>query len=65
MGTVDRIIRILIAAVIIFLFQTEVITGTWGYVLTGIAVIFVLTSLVGVCPLYSVFKINTGSVKKT
>ncbi|OQP61933.1 hypothetical protein A3860_30010 [Niastella vici] len=64
MGIADRMIRILIAAVVVILFLTNIITGTWGYVLIGIAVIFVLTSLVGVCPLYSLLGINTRTIRK-
>ena len=64
MGNADRIIRVLIAAVIAILFINNTITGTLAYVLLGIAGIFVLTSLVGSCPLYSLFGINSCPVKK-
>jgi len=59
MGNADRIIRILIAVVIAVLYFTEVITGTPGIVLLILAGIFVLTSLVRVCPLYMPFGIRT------
>lgn len=59
MGSVDRIIRILIAAVIAVLFFTKVITGTLGIVLLVLAGIFLLTSLVSFCPLYVLFGIKT------
>ncbi|OSZ77063.1 hypothetical protein CAP36_11615 [Chitinophagaceae bacterium IBVUCB2] len=64
MGNTDRIIRVLAAIVIAVLYFTNSITGTLGYVLLGIAGIFLLTSLVGSCPLYSLFGINTCQVKK-
>ncbi|MDA8410111.1 MAG: DUF2892 domain-containing protein [Treponema sp.] len=64
MGTVDRIIRILLAVVIAILFFTNQITGVAAIVLGIIAIIFVLTSLVSFCPLYLPFKINTGAKKK-
>ena len=64
MGTVDRIIRILLAVVIAILFFTNQITGVAAIVLGIIAIIFVLTSLVSFCPLYLLFKINTGAKKK-
>lgn len=64
MGITDRLIRILIAATLIVLFISQVITGVWGFVLLAIGVIFTLTSVVGVCPLYSVFGINTRRLKK-
>jgi hypothetical protein len=58
-GNVDRIIRLLIAAVIAFLYFTNVITGTLGLVLLVLAAIFVLTSFVGFCPIYALLGINT------
>ena len=55
MGTADKVIRILIAALIAVLFFTDVISGTLGIVLLILAGIFVLTSLVSFCPLYTIF----------
>ena len=60
-GTIDRVIRILIAAVIAILYFTNVITGIVGIVLLGLGGVFVLTSLVGICPLYLPVGINTTS----
>ena len=65
MGNTDRIIRVLIAAVIAALYFTNTITGTLAYVLLAVGAIFLLTSFIGSCPLYSVFGINTCKVKKT
>ena len=64
MGNADRVIRILAAAVIAVLYFTGNISGTLAYVLLGVGAIFLLTSLVGSCPLYSVFGMNTCRVKK-
>lgn len=55
MGTADKIIRILIAALIAVLFFTDVISGTLGIILLILAGIFLLTSLVSFCPLYTIF----------
>jgi uncharacterized membrane protein YcaP (DUF421 family) len=52
MGTFDRIIRIIIAAVIAVLFFTNQITGTPGIVLIILAAVFLLTSFISFCPLY-------------
>jgi len=60
MGTVDKVIRILVAVVIAILFYTQVITGTLGIVLLVLAVIFVITSFISFCPLYLPLGINTG-----
>ena len=59
MGTADRIIRVIIAAVIAVLFFTDVIQGTLGIILLILAGVFVLTSLVGFCPLYAPFGLRT------
>jgi len=60
MGTVDKVIRILVAVVIAVLFYTQVITGTLGIVLLVLAAVFVITSLISFCPLYLPFGLNTG-----
>ncbi|MEI6884884.1 MAG: DUF2892 domain-containing protein [Bacteroidota bacterium] len=59
MGTIDKVIRILIAVVIAILFFTKIIEGVLGIVLLVLAAVFVLTSLLGFCPLYAPLKINT------
>ncbi|RDY62003.1 YgaP family membrane protein [Flagellimonas nanhaiensis] len=64
MGSADRIIRVLIAAVVAVLYFTNVITGTLGIVLLALAAVFLLTSLVSFCPLYAPFGIKTCSTKK-
>jgi len=63
MGTIDKVIRILIAVVIAILFFTKVIVGTLGIVLLVLAAVFVLTSLISFCPLYWPFGINTSNKK--
>jgi hypothetical protein len=60
MGTIDKVIRILIAIVFVALYFTNIVTGVWGIVLLVLASVFVLTSLVSFCPLYLPFGINTG-----
>ncbi len=59
MGSADRIIRLLLAVIIAVLYFTKQITGTAAIVLGVVAIIFVLTSLVGFCPLYVPFRIST------
>ncbi len=59
MGTADRVIRIIIAATVGVLFFTGVIPGTLGIVLLILAGVFVLTSLISFCPLYSLVGIRT------
>ena len=64
MGSADRAIRVLIAAVIATLYFMNVITGTLGIILLVLAGVFVVTSLVSFCPLYSIFGMSTCAVKK-
>ena len=64
MGRTDRIIRILIALVIAILYWQKIIDGTLAYVLLALAAIFVLTSFVSFCPLYSLVGLNTCKTKK-
>jgi len=64
MGTVDRIVRVIIAALIAVLYFTEIITGTTAIVLLILAGIFVLTSLISTCPLYLPFGIKTCKTEK-
>lgn len=62
-GGTDKLIRLVIAVIFVVLYLTGVVSGTLGYVLLGLAVVFVLTALVSFCPLYIPFKINTGKKK--
>ena len=59
MGSLDRILRIVVAAVIAVLYFMKVIDGTLAIILLALAGIFVLTSLISVCPLYLPFGIST------
>lgn len=63
MGSADRILRIIIAAVIAILYFTGTIEGTIGLVLLILAGVFVLTSLISFCPLYMPFGISTCKKK--
>jgi Protein of unknown function (DUF2892) len=58
-GSTDKIIRILLAIVFAALFFTGTVTGVLGYVLLALGAIFVLTSLVGFCPIYAVLGMST------
>lgn len=62
MGNADRIVRLLLAAVMVVLYFTNTITGTLGIVLLVLAGVFVLTSLISFCPLYTLIGLNTCKV---
>jgi len=59
MGSIDRIVRIILAAVFGLLYFNGAVTGTLGIILLVLGGVFVVTSLVGFCPLYKIFGLNT------
>jgi hypothetical protein len=59
MGTLDKVLRVAVAAVIAGLYLGNVISGTIAIVGLVVVVIFLLTSTIGFCPLYAVFGLNT------
>ncbi|MFA6152293.1 MAG: DUF2892 domain-containing protein [Chitinophagaceae bacterium] len=63
MGSADRVLRIIVSIIIAALYFSGQITGTTGIILLILAVIFVLTSLVGFCPLYKPFNFSTKKTK--
>lgn len=63
MGSIDKIVRIVLALVVAVLFFTNVLTGVLGIVLLVLAGVFVLTSLISFCPLYLPFGISTCKKK--
>ena len=60
MGTVDKVIRILIAVVLVVLYFTNVISGTLGIILLIVAGVFVVTSLLSFCPLYALLGLSSA-----
>jgi hypothetical protein len=59
MGTIDKAVRIIAALIIAGLYFAGLLSGTVAIVLLIIAVIFILTSFMGFCPLYYPFGIST------
>lgn len=64
MGTADQVIRLLVALAIGILYLTHVISGTVALVLGILAVVFIITTFAGFCPLYRIFGIHTLQRKK-
>ncbi|MFI5137834.1 MAG: DUF2892 domain-containing protein [Sphingobacteriales bacterium] len=62
MGTIDRLLRVLAAIAIIALYYFGTISGTLAIILLVVAGIFILTSFVSFCPLYTLFGIKTCKV---
>jgi hypothetical protein len=65
MGTIDRVIRILVAVVFAVLYFTNVVSGTIGIVLLVLAGVFILTSFISFCPLYIPFGLSTTKKEET
>jgi hypothetical protein len=59
MSDLDRIIRVVVAALFGYLYFGGIVTGTLGIVLVVLGVVFLFTSVVSFCPLYTIFKIST------
>lgn len=63
MGSADRIIRSIIALIFAGIYFGGILSGTIGLVLLAFAAIFLLTSFVSFCPLYTIFGIKTCKTK--
>jgi len=59
LSNTDRTVRIIIAAVLAYLYFSGIVTGILGIILLALGVILVLTGIVAFCPLYLPFKLNT------
>ena len=63
MGGIDRIIRFAVAIGVGVLYYFGILSGTIAYVLLTLALVFLLTTFVSFCPLYSLFGLSTCKVK--
>lgn len=59
MGLADRTLRVAVALAVLLLYITGVISGTVAIALGVLALVFVLTSAVGTCPLYLPLGVDT------
>ncbi len=59
MGSADRIIRTIVGLVMMALVALGYVGMPWSVVAAVIAIVFLLTSIVGFCPLYVPFGIST------
>jgi hypothetical protein len=62
-GTIDKVLRIAIAAIMAYLYFSETVTGTLGIIALAIGAAALITSAVGFCGLYSIIGVNTCKVK--
>lgn len=63
MGSLDRLIRLVLAVVVAFLYFKGILSGFLGITLLVIAIVFLLTSVVSFCPVYTLFGITTCKKK--
>jgi hypothetical protein len=59
MGFTDRFIRAAIALGLLYAAYTHYIVGTWAVVAVIVGVVFLLTSIVRFCPLYTILGFKT------
>ena len=59
LSNIDRIARVVLAAVFAYLYFGGILPGTLGLVLFVLGIVFVLTSVVSFCPIYAMFKWST------
>jgi len=59
-GTIDKVIRILIAVVVVALYFSNVISGTLAIILLALSAILVVTSLISFCPIYWPFGLSSA-----
>ena len=64
MGAIDRLIRIILAIIIVVLLLNGSVAGTFALVLGVFAIAFLGTSAIGWCPLYRPMNINTKKTKQ-
>ncbi len=62
-GSIDKIIRIIIAVVAVYASYTGMVAAPWTYVLYAVAAIMVLTAAIGTCPIFLIFGINSCKIK--
>lgn len=63
-GSIDKIIRYLIAAVALGLILTHTVVGTAAIIVGIVGGVMLITALLGFCGLYKVLGCNTCPMKK-
>jgi hypothetical protein len=59
LSNVDRIVRVVVAAIFVYLYFSGIVTGMLGIVLLILGAVFLLTAVIAFCPLYAPFKFST------
>lgn len=59
MSDIDRIVRVMVAALFAYLYFGGIVTGVLGIVLVTLGAVFALTAVLAFCPLYLPFNFST------
>jgi hypothetical protein len=59
LSNTDRIVRVIIAALFVYLYFSGIVSGGLGIVLVVLGGVFLITAIVAFCPLYAPFKFST------
>ncbi len=60
LGSIDRWIRFIIGVVLLIIaFTSHLASGWLSYAAIGLGMVFFSTSVIGICPLYSIFRFKT------
>jgi len=59
LSNIDRIARVVLAALFAYLYFGGIVTGTFGVILLVLGAVFLFTAVVAFCPLYAPFKFST------
>ncbi len=59
MSNIDRIVRVVVAALFAYLYFSGIVSGVLGIVLLVLGAVFLITAAVAFCPLYAPFKFST------
>jgi hypothetical protein len=63
MGGTDKLVRIIVALLLVIIYFKGIVTGVLGIILLVVAAIFIITSLISFCPLYTIFGLSTCKTK--
>lgn len=62
-GNIDKIVRLIAAAVAIWAAYTHQVASPWDYVLYVVAAIMLITAVASTCPLWIIFRLDTLKAK--
>jgi len=62
-GSLDKVIRIILAIAFAMLYITKMVEGTLGNILLVVGGVLLLTSIINFCPLYAILGWSSGKEK--